>query len=223
MVQAMWTSLHSWNLIGPKTWVGLGNYVTLFKDPDTAKIFWHSAQYIIGYIPLVFVGGLAVALALNTALKGRNFFRGVYFLPVVTSWIAVSLVWRWLLNPHDGAVNAVLGWFGIEGPGWYTDPHWAMPSIIIASVWKDVGFIMVILLAGLQAIPSEIEEAAVLDGAGWWRRLISVTLPLAVAHHLLRAHHFADRRLPGLRPGLCDDRRRARTTRPAPWCYRSTT
>lgn len=178
MIQAMWTSLHDWNLIGPKKWVGLDNYTVLLTDPDTARIFWHSAQYIIGYIPLVFVGGLAVALALNTALKGRNFFRGVYFLPVVTSWIAVSLVWRWLLNPHSGAVNAVLGWFGIDGPGWYTDPHWAMPSIIFASVWKDVGFVMVILLAGLQAIPAEIEEAAVLDGAGWWRRLFSVTLPL---------------------------------------------
>jgi multiple sugar transport system permease protein len=178
MVQALWTSLHDWNLIGPKKWVGLGNYEALFKDPGTASIFAHSAQYIAGYIPLVYVGGLAVALALNTALKGRNFFRGIYFLPVVTSWIAVSLVWRWLLNPHSGAVNALLGWFGITGPGWYNDPHWAMPSIIVASVWKDVGFIMVILLAGLQAIPAEIEEAAVLDGAGWWRRLFHVTLPL---------------------------------------------
>ncbi len=178
MVQAMWTSLHDWNLIGPKKWVGIANYEVLLTDFGTARIFWHSAQYIIGYIPLVFVGGLAVALALNTALKGRNFFRGVYFLPVVTSWIAVSLVWKWLLNPHSGAVNTVLGWFGIEGPGWYIDPHWAMPSIVVASVWKDVGFVMVILLAGLQAIPAEIEEAAILDGAGWWRRLISVTLPL---------------------------------------------
>lgn len=178
MVQAMWTSLHDWNLIAPMKWVGLANYEQLFTDPKTFTIFLHSAEYIVGYIPLVYLGGLAVALALNTALKGRNFFRGIYFLPVVTSWIAVSLVWRWLLNPHSGAVNAVLGWFGIEGPGWYNDPQWAMPSIIIASVWKDVGFIMVILLAGLQAIPAELEEAAVLDGAGWWRRLFSVTLPL---------------------------------------------
>ena len=178
MFQALWTSLHKWNLIGPKTFVGLDNYRALLTDPDTASIFWHSAQYLIGYIPLVYVGGLAVALALNTALKGRNFFRGVYFLPVVTSWIAVSLVWRWLLNPNSGAVNAVLGWVGIDGPGWYNEPNWAMASVIIASVWKDAGFIMVILLAGLQAIPVELEEAARLDGAGWWRRLWSLTLPL---------------------------------------------
>lgn len=178
MFQAMWTSLHQWNLIGAKNWVGLENYVTLLNDPDTRSIFWHSAQYILGYIPLVYVGGLAVALALNTALKGRNFFRGIYFLPVITSWIAVSLVWRWLLNPYSGAVNTALGWFGIEGPGWYNDPSWAMASIIVASVWKDIGFVMVILLAGLQAIPVELEEAAVLDGAGWFRRLFSVVLPL---------------------------------------------
>jgi len=178
MFQALWTSLHEWNLIGAKTFVGLDNYRALLTDSDTASIFWHSAQYILAYIPLAYVGGLAIALALNTALKGRNFFRGVYFLPVVTSWIAVSLVWRWLLNPNSGAVNAVLGWAGVDGPGWYNEPNWAMASVVIASVWKDAGFIMVILLAGLQAIPVELEEAARLDGAGWWRRLTSLTLPL---------------------------------------------
>lgn len=178
MFQAMWTSLHEWNLIGDKSWVGFDNYVDLWKDPNTRSIFWHSALYIIGYIPLVYIGGLSVALALNSRLKGRNFFRGIYFLPVVTSWIAVSLVWKWLLNPNNGAINTALGWIGIDGPGWYTDPHWAMPSIIIASVWKDIGFVMVILLAGLQAIPREIEEAAIIDGAGWWRRLRHITLPL---------------------------------------------
>lgn len=178
MFQALWTSLHKWNLIGPKTFVGFDNYRELLTDSGTASIFWHSALYIIGYIPLVYIGGLAVALALNTALKGRNFFRGIYFLPVITSWIAVALVWRWLLNPNSGAINAVLGWVGIDGPGWYNEPRWAMASVIIASVWKDTGFIMVILLAGLQAIPVELEEAARLDGAGWWRRLVSLTLPL---------------------------------------------
>ena len=120
----------------------------------------------------------SLALALNTALKGRSFLRGVYFLPVVTSWIVVALVWRWLLNPSNGIVNTVLGFFGIDGPGWWTDPAWAMPSIILASAWKDLGFVMVILLAGLQAINSDLYDAAKVDGAGWWRRLVSVTLPL---------------------------------------------
>jgi len=90
----------------------------------------------------------------------------------------VALIWRWLLNPSTGVVNTVLGWIGVDGPGWWTDPFWAMPSIILASAWKDLGFVMVILLAGLQAINPELEDAARVDGAGWWRRLISVTLPL---------------------------------------------
>jgi multiple sugar transport system permease protein len=115
---------------------------------------------------------------LNSRLRGRSFWRGVYFLPVVTSWIVVALIWRWLLNPSTGVVNTVLGWVGIDGPGWWTDPSWAMPSIILASAWKDLGFVMVILLAGLQSIDPDLEDAARVDGAGWWRRLVSVTLPL---------------------------------------------
>lgn len=178
MVAAAWISLTDWNLLAPATWVGLENYVALLTDPETAEVFLHTMYYIVGYLPLVYVGGLAIALALNTALKGRTLLRGVYFLPVITSWIVVALVWRWLLNPSNGVVNVVLGFFGVEGPGWWSDPAWAMPSIILASAWKDLGFVMVILLAGLQAIDPELIAAARVDGAGWWRRLCSITLPL---------------------------------------------
>lgn len=178
MVAAAWISLTEWNLLAPAEWVGFDNYAKLLTDPETADVFLHTVYYIVGYLPIVYVGGLAIALALNTALRGRTFLRGVYFLPVVTSWIVVALVWRWLLNPSNGVVNTVLAWFGIEGPGWWTDPAWAMPSIILASAWKDLGFVMVILLAGLQAIDPELLDAARVDGAGWWRRLFSITLPL---------------------------------------------
>ena len=178
MVAAAWISLQKWNLLAPMQFVGLDNYANLLTDPRTGEVFLHTVFYIAGYLPLVYIGGLALALALNTALKGRSLLRGVYFLPVVTSWIVVALVWRWLLNPSNGIVNTVLGFFGIAGPGWWTDPGWAMPSIILASAWKDLGFVMVILLAGLQAINPDMHEAAKIDGAGWWRRLFSVTLPL---------------------------------------------
>lgn len=178
MVSAAWVSLTKWNLLAPPVFVGFDNYAKLLTDPDTGDVFLHTLFYIVGYLPLVYVGGLALALALNTRLKGRSFWRGIYFLPVVTSWIVVALVWRWLLNPSTGVVNTVLAFFGIDGPGWWTDPTWAMPSIILASAWKDLGFVMVILLAGLQAINPELEDAARVDGAGWWRRLVSVTLPL---------------------------------------------
>ena len=178
MFGALWASLHQWNLISPMRWVGFENYVNLAQDSGTRDAFAHTIYYIAGYLPLVYVGGLALALALNSRIKGRTLLRGVYFLPVVTSWIAVALVWRWLLNPSSGIVNVLLAQVGIDGPGWYTDPAWAMPSIILASAWKDLGFVMIILLAGLQAIPQDLYEAASIDGAGWWRRLISVTLPM---------------------------------------------
>lgn len=178
MISAAWTSLHAWNLIGPMQWVGLDNYAFLLSDPATHQAFLHTVYYIVGYLPLVYVGGLALAIALNSRLRGRAVFRGVYFLPVITSWVVVALVWRWLLSPSNGVVNTVLSWVGIEGPGWWADPAWAMPSIILASAWKDLGFVMVILLAGLQTINPDLYEAAALDGAGWWRRLRSITLPL---------------------------------------------
>lgn len=178
MVRAAWTSLHEWNLLTPMRWVGLGNYAELLSDPETLGVFGHTLYYVAGVIPLTLVVGLGLALALNRSLAGRGLLRGVYFLPVVTSWIAVAIVWRWLLNPSVGIVNAVLEKFGIDGPGWWADPAWSMPSIILASAWKDLGFVMVLLLAGLQTIPTDVKEAATLDGAGSWRRLWSVTLPL---------------------------------------------
>jgi multiple sugar transport system permease protein len=178
MIAALWVSLNQWNLLSPMTFVGLGNYAKLLTDPQTGDVFLHTVYYVVGYLPIVYIGGLALALALNTALKGRALLRGVYFLPVVTSWIVVALVWRWLLSPSSGVVNTVLGFFGITGPGWWTDPNWAMPSIILASAWKDLGFVMIILLAGLQAIPTDMYDASKMDGAGWWRRLFSITLPL---------------------------------------------
>jgi multiple sugar transport system permease protein len=178
MISSAWVSLHEWNLISPMRWVGLDNYVHLLGDPATRRAFLNTAYYIAGYLPLVFAGGLGLAVVLNRALAGRSFFRAAYFLPVVTSWVVVALVWQWLLNPANGLVNQILGAIGLPEPGWWTDPTWAMPSVILASAWKDLGFVMVILLAGLQAIPDELYEAARIDGATAWQQFRNVTLPL---------------------------------------------
>ena len=178
MVSSIWISLHRWNLISPMEWVGLQNYTKLLTDPATRRVFGHTILYILGYLPLVYVGGLGLAVLLNRALKGRSFFRAAYFLPVVTSWVVVALVWQWLLNPSNGLVNTVLGFFHLPQPGWWTDPAWALPSVILASAWKDLGFVMVILLAGLQAIPADVQEAAWVDGANAWQRFRHITLPL---------------------------------------------
>jgi multiple sugar transport system permease protein len=178
MVSSLWVSLHQWNLISPMQWVGLDNYTNLLTDPMTRRVFLHTLIYVAGYLPLVYAGGLGLALVLNQRLKGRAFLRATYFLPVVTSWVVVALVWKWLLNPSNGLVNQVLGAVGLPTPGWWTDPHWALPAVILSSAWKDLGFVMVILLAGLQSIPTDIREAATVDGANAWQRFWRITLPL---------------------------------------------
>ncbi|MGN9778092.1 carbohydrate ABC transporter permease [Micromonospora sp. H33] len=178
MLGTAWVSLQDWNLIGVPTFVGLDNYTELLGDAEFHAALGHTLVYLAGYLPLVLVCGLAVALLLDAKLPAMALYRATFFLPVISSWVAVSLLWKWLLNPADGLVNRILGAFGVTGPGWWTDPDWAMPSVVLASVWKDVGFVAVILLAGLQAIPRDVVEAAALDGAGWWRKLRSVTLPM---------------------------------------------
>ncbi len=178
MVASVGLSLLRWNLLKPPTFIGLDNYAKLLGDSDFLAAALHTIEFVIGYLPLVLIGGLGIALALNQRLRGIAIFRAVYFMPMVTSWVVVALMWRWLLDPNGGLVNHVLGLVGIQGPGWWTDPVWAMPSVIIASAWKDLGYVMVILLAGLQAIPEEYYEAAAVDGAGRLARFRHVTLPL---------------------------------------------
>jgi multiple sugar transport system permease protein len=178
MVSSLWVSLHRWNLISPMQWVGVDNYRNLLSDPTTRDVFEHTLIYVVGYLPLVYVGGLALAMALNQRLHGQSFFRATYFLPVVTSWVVVALVWKWMLNPSNGLVNQILGALGLPQPGWWTDPTWALPSVILSSAWKDLGFVMVILLAGLQTIPAELLDAAKVDGANAWQRFWRITLPL---------------------------------------------
>lgn len=178
MVASAGLSLLSWNLLRPPVFVGLDNYERLLGDANFRAAVVNTLGYVAGYLPLVFVGGMLIALALNQRLRGLALIRTAYFLPVVTSWVVVALMWRWLLDPRAGIVNFALGLVGLDGPGWYTDPAWAMPSVIIASAWKDLGFVMVILLAGLQSIPEEYYEAASVDGAGRWSRFRNITLPL---------------------------------------------
>lgn len=178
MLGTVWISLQDWNLIGKPKYIGANNYAELLTDEKFHAALGHTLLFIGSYLPLVMVAGLAVALLLDSVLPARSLFRALFFLPVISSWVAVSLLWKWILNPADGLLDRMLAAVGIEGPGWWTDPDWAMPAIVLASVWKDLGFVAVLLLAGLQTIPHELKEAAALDGAGAWRRLASVTIPL---------------------------------------------
>jgi multiple sugar transport system permease protein len=178
MAASLVVSMTEWNLLRPAVFVGIDNYTNVLTDRNFHKALGNTLYYMVGYLPFVLVGALAIAVLLNSKLKGAAFFRGIYFLPVVTSWVVVALLWKWLLSPEGGIVNYLLGLVGIDGPGWWTDPNWAMPSIIIASVWKDLGFNMLILLAGLQSIPEHLYEAATIDGATRWEKLRYITLPL---------------------------------------------
>src|SRR5690349_23621817 len=165
IIASLVLSTAEWDLLTPARWVGLDNYAALFASPDFWSALQHTCLFIVGYLPLVLVLGLGLALLMNQKLRGLIIFRTAFFMPVVSAWVAVALLWKWLLNPRYGLVNYVLGLVGIPGPGWIFDPNWSLPSIILASVWKDLGFVMMLLLAGLQAIPVEYSEAAKIDGA----------------------------------------------------------
>lgn len=167
-----------WDLLTPPRFVGASNFVRLIADKDFRASLLHTLQYIVGYVPMVTVLALAVAVALNRPGRLMLFLRTAFFLPVVSAWVAVALIWMWLLNPRYGLFNYLLGLAGIHGPAWLFDPQWAMPAIILTSVWKDIGFVMVMFLAGLQNIPGEYYEAASLDGASNWQRFRYITLPL---------------------------------------------
>jgi multiple sugar transport system permease protein len=171
-------TVYEWDLLTSPRYVGLANFRRLVEDDQFWAALRHTLAFIAGYVPLVMVLALLVALALNTKLRGLAVLRTAFFLPVVSSWVAVALLWSWLFNPRYGLVNYGLAKLGIAGPGWLFDKDWAMPAIVLTSVWKDLGFVMVLFLAGLQAIPRDVYEAASLDGAGAWQQLRSITLPL---------------------------------------------
>jgi multiple sugar transport system permease protein len=159
--------------------IGLDNYVELLGDPTFRIALLNTAYFVVVGVPLTLVLGLAVALALDRGIRRfRTIFRVGYYLPVVTSIVAVAVVWRFVLNPDYGLLNMTLGAIGLEGKDWLGDPVLAMPSLIVMAAWRNLGFAMVLFLAGLQTIPLQLYEAASIDGAGRWAAFRSVTLPL---------------------------------------------
>lgn len=171
-------TLFKWNLLSPPEYIGLANYRELYYDARFWTAFKHTLTYIVLYVPSVFTTAFIAALLLNRPLRGRTFFRTAFYLPVVSSWVAVSMMWRWIFNPRYGLFNFLLKQIGIDGPAWLFDPDTALYAIVIASVWKDTGFSAVLFLAGLQNIPETYHEAAQIDGANPLQRLRHVTIPL---------------------------------------------
>ena len=171
-------SLTSWDLLRPPDFVGLDNYVRLVDDKRFLIALRNTTFYTVVSVPLGLALSLGLALALNQAIRGISWIRTMYFLPLVTSAIAVGLVWAWIYSPTSGLLNQFLGVFGIPTQKWVSDPFWAMPSIIAMSIWQGLPANTIIFLAGLQAIPSTYYDAASVDGAGRSGRFRHVTLPL---------------------------------------------
>ena len=177
MVFSFVLSLTRWNLLNAPSYVGLQNYRDMVHDSR----FWQSLKvttiYVAGGVPLSLVLALLLALLLNQNVRGQSVFRTIFYLPSVVTGVAVSVLFVWIFNPEFGLLNNALSAVGISGPGWIASVDWALPSLIIVSLW-GIGGTMLIFLAGLQGIPQELQEAAALDGAGPIQRFFSLTLPL---------------------------------------------
>jgi multiple sugar transport system permease protein len=159
--------------------VGLSNYVSLLQTPLFWQAFGNTLYFVVVGVPLSIGVSLGTALLLHSRLaRFKAFFRTALFAPVVTTLVAVAVIWRYLFNTRYGLLNYALGSVGIQPIDWLGDPHWAMPAIIVFAVWKNFGYNMIILLAGLQSIPEELYEAARIDGASIWRQFRYVTLPM---------------------------------------------
>src|SRR5579859_4526913 len=175
---ALYLSFTDYDVFTRMNWIGLANYQDVFDDEYFWRALWNTVTYTVWSIPLAMVLGLGLALLLNQRLRGLGFYRTVYYVPVVTSMVAVAMIWVQLFDPLYGVISNALEGLGIKGVDWLGDPRLAMPSIIAVSVWQVLGWNMLIYLAGLQSIPEYLREAAAIDGANRWQTFWRITLPL---------------------------------------------
>jgi multiple sugar transport system permease protein len=193
-------SFYKWGMAGPLYTVGMKNFERLFIDPKFYQSLGNTFWYVIFVVPLTIIFSIFFAQLLNQKIRGRGAFRTIYYLPVVTSIVAISVVWKWIFNPDRGVLNAILNLFGLEGLKWLNDargvfdillaplniepseffagPSVALFALIIMAVWHNIGYCVIIALAGLQNVPDQYYEAAKIDGAGSWKMFRHVTIPL---------------------------------------------
>jgi len=179
IVYAFYLSLHKWTVGEPIIFLGFANYEkALREDPLFYKALWNTFYYAVVTIPVGSALALILAVGINGLGRLANVFRTIYFLPVVSSLVAISVVWRWLYQPNFGLINQVIGALGGPRLMWLQEPSLAMPAVMIMAIWHGVGYTMVIFLAGLQGIPQTFYEAAMIDGANKWQLLKNITIPL---------------------------------------------
>jgi multiple sugar transport system permease protein len=174
MLVVGWLSVHRWDLLGPVQYVGLDNWRSVLTDPSFATSLVVTALFIVIVVPTQSLLGLAAAAMLARSLPGSGFFRTLYVLPWICSPLAIAVLWRWILAPTDGAISTLLG----ERIEWLTDPDLALPVVSAVTIWTNVGYVTLFFLAGILAIPTDIQDAARTDGANAWQRFRRITLPM---------------------------------------------
>lgn len=175
---ALALSFTDWRIFDQIDWVGLDNYRHILSSPVSRQVLGNTLWFTAMYVPGVMVLSVTLAVLLNNGLRSSAFFRGAFFLPYITATVAITLAWRWIFSTRFGLLNHLLTSIGLEGQAWLADPAWALPAVAIVSVWKDAGFYMILLIAGLQTIDPGYYEAARVDGARAFRRFYAITLPL---------------------------------------------
>jgi multiple sugar transport system permease protein len=177
IIVSLFLSFTKYNLLSDPKWIGIDNYTKMYGEDLFWKSLSVSAIYSVVSVPVGLVVALFLAMLLNRKMRGVYFFRSIYYLPTVISGVGVAMLWRWIFNGQYGVLNTLLRTVGIKGPNWLLDENYALAALIITSIW-GVGGTMLIFLAGLQGIPSELLEAAEIDGAGRWAQFRYITLPM---------------------------------------------
>lgn len=179
VVCTFFLSLCEWNAGNIFAFIGFENYQRMVKNSTFRISLFNTLYYAVGTVPITMVCSLALAWLLNSKIKGMTIFRSAIFFPHVAAVVAIAAVWNMLFNPDMGPVNMMLSSLGVKNPPrWAASTDWSMPVVILASIWRNVGYYMIIYLAGLQGIPSELYEAAKMDGASGWQRFRKITLPM---------------------------------------------
>ncbi|MCK2217182.1 sugar ABC transporter permease [Actinomadura sp. ATCC 31491] len=177
VINSAYLSLTDYDVINDPNFVGFDNYAQLFEDPKVGLALRNTFVFTVLSVPAHIIVSLGLALLLNGATRATGFFRTAFFLPKMTPPVAVGILLLLLFNGQNGLINGFLGVFGIDGPAWTTDPAWVKPGLVLMSLWT-VGSSVVIILAALRAVPQELYDSALVDGAGWWRRTLRITVPM---------------------------------------------
>jgi len=178
IIGSFYLGFTDWDLLTTPKFIGLGNFIEALSDPGLIRIIANTVLFSAIYVIGVMVIGLFLAVMVNQQVSGTSFFRAAYYLPVITSAVAIGIIWSWILSPQVGILNILVRSVGLKPPNWLGDTHWALLTVSVIQVWKMAGYYMVLFLAGLQSIPNSVKEAAVVDGATSLQLFFKITLPM---------------------------------------------